>query len=380
MHIVKTTLAALAYAAFATTAQAETRLSLTSGFPPGSIPPVAHQQLADWLAANSDLKLDVTAMTLLSLPETSAGLRDGIADMAYMLTQYYPAEYKESNLAGDMTMLTTVGTKTDVPGLVMSAAFAEYVALNCDGCQTEFKAQNHVFLGSGASSAYALVCRLPINTVADLKGKKFRVGGGNFGRWAEYFGGTKVTMPGAEMFEALSQGVVDCSTLSTPELVNWQLFDVTKAVVLGAPGGVYGAVASNNINRDKWKSLTNEERTALLKGAGIVTAGVAIGYQQQAAAAEKIAKEKGIPVEPASAELQAASDAFVTEDMKAVAKQFTDTYGLKEVDAKMKTIGDLIEKWKGKLQGVDISTNQPYADLLWTEIYSKLDPATYGMD
>ena len=376
-HLLK--IAALA-SLMATAAQAETRMTLTSGFPPGSIPPIAHQQLADWLAQNSDIRLDVSAMTLLSLPETSAGLRDGIADMAYFLTQYFPAEYKESNLAGDMTMLTTVGTKTKVPGLVMSAAFAEYVTLNCPGCQEEFKAQNQVFLGSGASSAYALVCRVPIKTVADLKGKKFRVGGGNFGRWAEHFGGVKVTMPGAEMFEALSQAVVDCSTLSTPELANWQLYDVTKAVVKGTPGGVYGAVAANNINRDKWKSLTPEERTALLKGAGIVTAGVAIGYEVQAAAAEKAATEKGIPVEEASAELQAASDAFVAEDMKAVAKQFTETYAVPDGEAQMKVITDLIEKWKGKLEGVDTSSNQAFADLLWTEVYSKLDPNTYGMD
>lgn len=360
--------------------RAETDLTLTVGFPPGSIPHVAHQALADWLAENSDLKVETSAMTLLSLPETSPGIRDGIADMGYLLTQYYPAEYKESNLAGDMTMLTTIGKETAVPGLVMSAAFAEYVTLNCPGCQEEFKAQNQVFLGSGASSAYGLVCNIPINTVEDLKNKKFRVGGGNFGRWAEHFGGVKVTMPGAEMYEALSQGVVDCSTLSTPELINWQLFDVTKAVVLGTPGGVYGGVAANNINRDTWQSLTNEQRTALLKGAGLVTAGVAIGYQTQADEAIKQARDKGISVEPASAELKAASDAFVTEDMKAVAKQFQETYGLQDVEAKMSTISGLIDKWKDKLQGVDISSNQAFADLLWTEIYSKLDPARYGMD
>jgi hypothetical protein len=125
-----------------TSTGAETRSTLTSGLPPGSILPVAHEQLAKWLADDSDIRLDVSAMTLLNLPETSAGLRDGIADMAYMLTQYYPAEDKESNLAGDMTMLPTVGRKTTVPGLVMSAALAEYVTLNSPRCQEEFKSQN----------------------------------------------------------------------------------------------------------------------------------------------------------------------------------------------------------------------------------------------
>lgn len=369
-----------AAAIFSYGARAETNLTLTVGFPPGSIPHIAHQELASWLAENSDLKVETSAMTLLSLPESSPGIRDGIADMAYLLTQYYPAEYKESNLAADMTMLSTVGQKTEVPGLAMAAAFAEYVTLNCPGCLEEFKTQNQVYLGSGASSAYALVCRIPIETAEDLEGKKFRVGGGNFGRWAEHFGGTKVTMPGAEMYEALSQGVVDCSTLSTPELINWQLFDVTKAVVLGTPGGVFAGVASTNINRDKWKSLNDEQRTALLKGAGLVTAGVAIGYANQAKDAEEQARAKGIAIAPAPEKLQAASDAFVAEDMKAVAKQFTETYGLQDVDAKMETISALIDKWKGKLEGIDLSSNKPFADLLWTEVYSKLDPATYGMD
>lgn len=378
MGMVACALAAAAWMSFG--ARAETNLTLTVGFPPGSIPHVAHQELAAWLAENSDLKVETSAMTLLTLPETSPGIRDGIADMAYFLTQYYPAEFKESNLAADMTMLSTVGTKTEVPGLAMAAAFSEYVALNCPGCQEEFKTQNQVFLGSGASSAYALVCRIPIAGVEDLKGKKFRVGGGNFGRWAEHFGGTKVTMPGAEMYEALSQGVVDCSTLSTPELINWQLFDVTKAVVLGTPGGVFAGVASNNINRDTWKGLTDEQRTALLKGAGLVTAGVAIGYANQARAAEEQARSKGISVAPAPEKLQAASDAFVAEDMKVVARQFTETYGLEDVDAKMQTISALIDKWKGKLEGIDLDSSQPFADLLWTEVYSKLDPAAYGMD
>lgn len=361
-------------------AQAETRMTLTSGFPPGSIPPQAHQELADWLAARSDITVDVSAMTLLSLPETSAGLRDGIADMAYFLTQYFPAEYAEANLAADMTMLTTTGTPSEAPGLVMSAAFAEYVTLACPDCQAQFRAQNNVYLGSGASSAYALFCRAPISGPEDLNGKKLRVGGGNFGRWAEHFGAVKVSMPGGEMYEALSMGVVDCSTLSTPELVNWQLFDVVKQITLGAPGGVYAGVASNAMNRDRWKGLTTEQRKLMLQGAGVATAGVAIRYQDQAAEAEKAAREKGIEVVPASAALKKASDDFVAGDMAAIEKQFTETYGLKDVAAKMEVIAGLIEKWKGKVAAIDAADKQAYADLLWDEIYAKLDPDAYGMD
>ena len=365
--------------AVGTSARADT-MTLTSGFPPGSIPPVAHQALADWLKANSDLDVSVSAMTLLSLPESSPGVRDGIVDMAYILTQYYPAEYANSNLAADMTMLTTVGTPTDAPGIVMAAAFAEYVLFACPKCLDEFKGQNQVYLGSGASSAYALMCAKPITSPADLKGKKIRVGGGNFGRWAEHFGATRVTLPGAEMYEALAQGVVDCSTLSTPEIENWQLYDVVKQVIMGAPGGVFAGVASNNINLDTWKRLSTEQRTKMLQGAAHVSAGVAVGYQVQAKAAEDKAREKGIDIGPAAADLKAASDAFVAADMATVADQFKTKYNLEDVDGRMKTITDLIEKWKGLMNGVDGTNHAAVNDLLWKELYSRVDVATYGMN
>jgi len=358
----------------------ERSLTLTSGFPPGSIPPVAHQALADWAAENTDLRISVTAMTLLSLPETVPGIRDGIADMAYMLTQYHPAEFANSNLAADMTMLTTVGTPTEAPGIVMSAAFSEYVLFNCPECRQEFANQNQLFLGSGASSAYALMCTSEINVPADLRGKRFRVGGGNFGRWAEHFGGTRVTLPGAEMYEALAQGVVDCSTLSTPELTNWQLYDVITHVVTGAPGGVFGGVGSNNINIDTWQSLTEEQRSQLLWGSAFVTAGVAVGYHTAAIEAEARAEAEGIVIGPAGEELRAASDAFVEADMAVVAQQFASTYGLGNVDERMEIIANIIDRWKVLLDGVDSTDVDAVTAILWDEIYSKVDPSAYGMN
>jgi TRAP-type transport system periplasmic protein len=372
-------LAAIALISGSSIAQARS-LTLTSGFPPGSIPPVAHQALADWLAENSDLEVQVFSMTLLSLPETSSGLRDGVADMGYLLTQYYPAEYAHSNLAADMTMLSTIGTPTEAPGIVMSAAFAEYVLFNCPECVEEFANQNQLYLGSGASSAYALMCTSPIETAEDLRGKSLRVGGGNFGRWAEHFGATRVTMPGAEMYEALSQGVVDCSTLSTPELINWQLFDVVKHVITGVPGGVYGGVASNNINLDTWRSLTDEQRAVLMQGAARVTAGVAVGYQVEAQKAEEETRSRGIPIGPAPEELQSASDAFIEADMASIAEEFRTTYGIDDVDAKMTTVRELVDKWKGLLADVDETDMEAVSTVLWDELYSKVDLASYGQE
>ncbi|WP_288943754.1 hypothetical protein [uncultured Roseovarius sp.] len=361
-------------------ANAETTMSLTSGFPPGSIPERAHKELAGWMEENSDIRLNVSAMTLLTFPEASPGVGQGIADMAYFVTPYHKAEYSESNLAAEMSMLSTIGTPSNAPGLAMAGAFAEYVTLNCDDCQTQFKMQNNVYLGTGASSEYGLFCREPIAGPEDLAGKKFRVGAENYGRWAEHFGAVKVSVPGSEIYEAMSIGVVDCTALSTPELENWQLYDVTAQVTTAVPGGVYAGVSSNAMNRDLWQSLTDEERATMLRGAGIVSAGVAGGYFSDALTAEAKAEEKGVDVVPAAEALASETEALAKADMATIAEQYTSIYGIEDVEAKMETISALVEVWKERINGIDPKDNQAFADLLWENVYSKLDPATYGMN
>jgi hypothetical protein len=74
----------------------------------------------------------------------------------------------------------------------------------------------------------------------------------------------------------------------------------------------------------------------------------------------------------------AASDAFVKEDVKVIAKQFADDYGVQNTEAKIAKFAELVEKWKGLT--ADIADDpEALAKVLWDEIYSKIDPATYGM-
>ena len=104
----------------------------------------------------------------------------------------------------------------------------------------------------------------------DIKGKKYRSGSANFARWAEHFGGVAVSLPGGDQYEAMGQGVIDCTMAAAPELTNWSLFDVTKAITLNIPGGNFAGVGTNNFNIDVWKKLTDKERRSYLEGFGAV--------------------------------------------------------------------------------------------------------------
>ncbi|WP_281017359.1 MULTISPECIES: C4-dicarboxylate TRAP transporter substrate-binding protein [unclassified Minwuia] len=376
----KTVLAAAGAAMLATAgaAQAET-LKLAVGFPTGSAAVYALENFAKNVEATSDLKVKVFSLSLLNLKETPPGIRDGIADMGFVLPPYYPAEFAEINLAANLSMLATTGKQIASPGTAMGAAMTEYVFLHCPDCLTEQKRQNQVYLGTGTSPTYILHCTTPIRTMEDLKGKKYRSGAANFGRWAEAVGGTKVSVPGNDIYEAMAQGVVDCGMFSATELTNLQLFDVTKYITTKIPGGVFAGVATNSINRDVWAGLNDAQREAIFKASARSSADVTWKYYADAKRNLNDAPGKGIEIIEPTAEMVKMSEDFVKSDLAVISKQFTEDYGLSNVDAKIAKISELIEKYKGLTAGMEDDA-EALAQLYWDEIMSKVDLSTYGRD
>ena len=375
--IAATVLSMVAGTAMVTDASAKT-LKSAVGLATSSAQFYAHQRFADYVKEHSDLKIKVFSMSLLNLKETPPGVRDGIADMGFVLPPYYPAEYAENNLPANLSMLSTTGRQVESPGAAMAGATSEYTYFHCPECLAEYAEQNQIYLGTGASPTYINLCTTPLRSLADLKGKKYRSGAANFGRWAEHFGGIKVSIPGNDIYEAMDQGVIDCAMLSATELTNLSLFDLTKFVVRRIPGGVFSGVATINVNRDSWQDLTTAERKVFLQGAARINADLTWKYYSDAKKNIDASPAKGIEVIEPGPEIMKASGEFVKGDVKIIAAQFTKDYGLKNVDPKIAKITELIEKWKGLT--ADIADDpEALTKLYWDEIFSKIDPATFGM-
>jgi TRAP-type C4-dicarboxylate transport system substrate-binding protein len=339
----------------------------------------AFEKFAKYVADNSDLKIKVFSMSLLNLKETPPGVRDGIADMGFVLPPYYPAEYAENNLASNLSMLATTGRQVESPGAAMAGATSEYTYFHCPECLTEYKKENQVYLGTGSSPTYIMLCTVPVRTMEDLKGKKYRSGAANFGRWAEHFGGIKVSIPGNDIYEAMGQGVIDCAMLSATELTNLSLYDLVKYVTRRIPGGVFSGVATNNVNVETWQALTTEERKVFLQGAAGINADLTWKYYSDAKKNLENSPGKGVEVIEPGPEIMSASDEFVRGDLKVISEQFTTDYGITNVDAKIEIIAGLVEKWKTLT--ADIADDRDaLAKLYWDEIFSKIDPATFGMN
>jgi len=359
---------------------AQERLNFAYGYPENS---AIGKGVADYKKAVEEYSKGTLAVTgfpmsLLSLSETSPGVRDGLADIGFVLTPYLPAEYSTNLFLHELNLLITLAENpTGKEPLAYTGAMLEYTFNHCPECMDEYKAQNQVYTGGGVTPLYNLLCKdVQITTVEGLAGKRLRAGGAGFVRFAEKFGAQGVRLPVNEVYEGLDQGIIDCAMLSAPELTNYSLHEVVTDITLAVPGGAFAGVASADINADRWKSLTTEQRKALLWGGAQMTASTTWGFYSDDAQAIQHAREKGINIVKPDAELAAAVKEFAKEDLGVVSDLFRDTYGVERAEEIAAEFKPILEKWYG-LVG-DIETKEQLTQLYWDQVLSKIDPATYA--
>lgn len=371
--------AALLVSAIFSLPAAAKNLNYAHGYPADSAVGKAAVTFAEQVEKKSDSALSVKpfAMSLLSLSETGPGLRDGMADIGYVLTPYYSAEYATSLLLHEMNLLVNLGQDKGIESFAYAGAIADYTLNSCPECQTEFAAQNQVYTGTGVTSLYGLQCKSPVAKIEDLAGKRVRTAGAGFVRFAEHFKAVAVPLPINEVYEALSQGVIDCAMLSAPELINYNMFDVVTDVTLNVPGGLFAGVAGTNVNRSVWQALSTEERAALIWGASHMAAAMTWNFVEQEAEAIRMAEEKGIRIHTPDEAMLAPVRAFVENDLKTMVDVFKSTYRVERTAEIAAEFPAVLERWRGLVKGV--GSYEDLQKIYWDELYSKIDPATYGL-
>lgn len=360
-------------------AEAKT-LRYAIGHPPSSFVVDVAKQYAESVSelSDGDLKVRVFPMSLLNFAETSGGLRDGMADIGFVLTSYFPAEFPHSNVVVESSMLLSLlGDKVrGKEGMVFMGALSEFTFFHCPECNQEFANQNQVYTGSTGGSSYGLVCSQPVETAADLRGMRLRVGAANWSRWTEAVGASPVTMSGNEMYEALSQGVVGCIVLAAPEIHNFGLADVVTDINMDVPGGPM-PIAGTNINVNTWRSLTPDQRTMMMRAASVFSAGVPWIYHQQEDRILAEAEVRGVKIHHADADLIKKTDSFIEKDADFIATDYKERYNVSRGEEMITTFRGLLEKWAGLVQNVD--SEQQLVDLYWNEVFSKVDVSRHGL-
>lgn len=357
-------------------------LSYAMGFPPGSDSDVAGRKYAERVEelTDGDLSVKVYALSLLNFAETPSGVSDGMADIGYVLTPYFPQQFPHMNLVAESSMLLHLQDEKvrGREGYAYVGAMAEFVFLNCPECQQDMARQNQVMTANAGSSQYGLTCTRKVTTMDELKGARLRVAGSHWSRWAEVFGAVPVTLSSNEAAEALSQGVVDCVVISAPELTNLGLFEHVSDITMAIPGGIFAGTAITNMNRDVWQSLSEDHRQAMLRAGSEIAAEIPFVYHaREEKVLQRIQDEEGARLHEPAPELMASVRDFVENDIDRMAEYYRTERGVANSEQMIADFREILGRWVELVQ--DVETVEDLSALYWDEVYSRIDVKTHGM-
>lgn len=373
--------AVLAALALGTGAAQATELRIAHGYPPNSSGDQAFKLFADVAERESggEITSKIYAMSLLSFTEAAPGLRDGIADVALILTPYFASDFPMTAALMD-TGAIIEASDAEVDGhvavMALLGAATEQQMLGCPACRKEFADRNIVNLSVAAGTRYSLLCSKPIRTMEDLQGARIRVGGSYWSNWAEAVGATTVQISGSEVYEGLGQGIIDCNVSAVAELINFSLADVADSVNLSGPGSVFMSTF-NSVNADAWRSLDDAGRAALLKAAAASTAFNYFGYQRVTEESMALARERGFDIVENDPGIAEATRTFAVGYLEDLPETYRKRLGVEGLEPELEELQSLYRKWLPI--AAEIDGEDALAQALWDQVYARVDLSAYGM-
>ena len=296
---------------------------------------------------------------------TFTAVRDGLMEAGLAIAVYVP------NMVPSLhTLYSTLIFGDDV--VAASGAAMEAFTLNCPSCLEEFRKLNSVPIAGWDSAPYQLMCREPVKSVAEIKGKRIRATGGG----AEMFrmvGGVPVAGTLSEAVSLLQRGGLDCIFGAAEWLKTFGYGDFVKYVA-DYPLGMSGPAIGIMLNRDAWKGFTLEQKKIHLKYAARMSAEMAIGafIMSNENSLKEVIAQKGVSLVKVGTDF----DGLVANYRKAerdrniaVARGF----GVQNPAAIIDAYERALVKWKGLSKGIGRDIDK-FTEALWREIYSKVDP------
>jgi TRAP-type mannitol/chloroaromatic compound transport system substrate-binding protein len=223
----------------------------------------AHRFMTDnWgprLGVMSGGKLEVEVLpTRAVVPhrETIDAVANGILDGDLNAVSYFSGRDPALAIIGDL--IAGYDTPDRVQTLCMHGGGKEILQKLYDKYT---KGQVHV-VGCGPYAKEALVSKVPINGVDDLKGVKIRSPEGLAAEVFKRAGASGVSLPFSEVYTALEKGIVDAADASA--YVNNTASGMHKVALFPLYPGIHSmAVLQFIVNKDVWNKLSEAERMML---------------------------------------------------------------------------------------------------------------------
>ncbi|MDA0652787.1 MAG: hypothetical protein O3C49_05865, partial [Proteobacteria bacterium] len=192
------------------------------------------------------------------------------------------------------------------------------------------------------------------------------------GRLAKAMGGVAVGMGSSAIYAGLQRGQLDCTIGTTGWLMSHRLIE-SVTHVYDYPLTVTHGQATLVMNLDRWKSLSPKNKRLMLKYSAHMAAVVHInGYAVDAQRAKAASKKKNILWVKPNQEFKDFMTDYRTKE-KAIAIKRAKKRGVKNPEKLVNSHLANVARWEKKLAGKTF-TAESYAEMLWNEIYSKVDP------
>ncbi|HBA33639.1 MAG TPA: hypothetical protein DCZ12_05850 [Gammaproteobacteria bacterium] len=291
-----------------------------------------------------------------------AAVRDGLAEGALLVDLYTPKELAAIGMISGLAMLGK-------DPRVMSAASNEMILLSCPECLKSYQRHSVTPLALYATSAYKLMCREPVKSIEDIKGRKIRAVG-PYGIWAKELGAVPVRINSAEGYEALERGQLDCLVGSLAWLKSYSYWDVVKHVV-DFPLGTYHAAAFFNLRTDVWEGLSKEEKKVIIDRIPAMIARAANLYLELDESIKKTGTaEHGLQFADPDPKLVEMMKTHQQKEIKRVAAQ-GDKRKVKNAEEIVNTYLEKVKKWE-KIVAETGGDEAKFTEALRQEIFSKI--------
>ncbi|MFN0302222.1 MAG: C4-dicarboxylate TRAP transporter substrate-binding protein [Burkholderiales bacterium] len=186
--------------------------------------------------------------TLYGALDTLEAIEQGLADVGWVGTIFEPEKMPLHNV----TFFAPFSGNTDA---MVAREIAEELHAKVPAMNEQWTKYNQVFLGSQVGSSYQLITKFPVNSVADLNGKKLMVGP-SFATWVQGTGAVPVRGAYTEFYNNIQTGIADGAIMDLAGVVPFKVHEIAQHLTIvdfGAPisGGI-------TMNKKTFDSMTPE--------------------------------------------------------------------------------------------------------------------------
>ena len=250
---------------FATAATAQVTLTTSSWVPPTHALTVTQ---ADWCAQVTEatagrVRCNALAKPVTAPPGTFDAVRDGLADLSFSVHGYTPGRY----LLTQVAELPFLGDSSESTSVAYQRIHERHL-----GKLGEHKGLRVIAVFTHGPGMIINTKRA-VNSLADMDGLKFRVGGGMVNEIGKIMGINVTLRPAPQSYEMLSSGVMDGVFFPAESVESFKLEKLVKHRTTFA-GGLYNTSFAFVMNEATWKKISAADQAAIVKLSGEHAAGM----------------------------------------------------------------------------------------------------------